>query len=120
MVRHVKSGGVLGILTDLHAPGQPKLSFFGQPARTSTITAELALKYDAALIPVYARRKENGLDFEIIVQDPIPHTDPATMAQAVNDGLETLVRDHMDQWFWIHRRWKTGRQRKRAAASTGP
>lgn len=106
MVRHLKSGGILGILTDLHAHAGRELSFFGKPAVTSVITAELALKYDAALIPVYAIRKENGLDFEIVAQAPIPHSDPETMTQAVNDGLESLVRDHMEQWFWIHRRWK--------------
>lgn len=106
LVRHLKSGGVLGILTDLHATQSPKLSFFGQPAMTSLITAELALKYNAALIPVYAKRLESGLDFEIIFQDEIPHTDAETMTQTVNDGLEALVRENMEQWFWIHRRWK--------------
>lgn len=106
MVRHLKQGGILGILTDLHAHGGRELQFFGKPAVTSVITAELALKYDAALIPVYAIRQENGLDFEIVAQAPIPVSDPETMTQAVNDGLEALVRDHMEQWFWIHRRWK--------------
>lgn len=106
MVRHIKAGGVLGILTDLHAYGGARLNFFGKPAVTSLITAELALKYNAALIPVYAVRKENGLDFEIVVQGEIAHSDPETMTQAVNDGLEALVRENMHQWFWIHRRWK--------------
>ncbi|WP_238364692.1 lysophospholipid acyltransferase family protein [Mesobacterium pallidum] len=108
MVRHVKGGGVLGILTDLHARGTTT-RFFGKPALTSPVTAELALKFGAQLIPVYARRKDNGLDFEIVVQAPIPHSDPETMTQAVNDGLEALVRENMHQWFWIHRRWKVGK-----------
>lgn len=106
MVRHIRSGGVLGILTDLHAQGGARLNYFGKPAITSLITAELALKYNAALIPVYAIRQDNGLDFEIVVQEEIPHSDAETMTQAVNDGLEHLVRDNMHQWFWIHRRWK--------------
>ncbi|MGH1578068.1 lysophospholipid acyltransferase family protein [Planktotalea sp.] len=106
MVRHIKSGGVLGILTDLHAYGGERLEFFGKPAITSLVTAELALKFNAALIPVYAVRQKNGLDFEIVVQDEIPHSDAKTMTQAVNDGLEGLVRENMHQWFWIHRRWK--------------
>lgn len=106
MVRHIKSGGVLGILTDLHAHGGARLDFFGKPAITSLVTAELALKFNAALIPVYAVRQEDGLNFEIVVQDEIPHSDAETMTQAVNDGLEALVRENMHQWFWIHRRWK--------------
>lgn len=112
MVRHVKSGGVLGILTDLHAAGATT-TFFGKKARTSPVTADLALKFKAELIPVYALRKPNGLDFEIVVQAPIPHSDPETMTQAVNDGLESLVRDNMGQWFWIHRRWKVGKDAPR-------
>lgn len=106
MVRHLKGGGVLGILTDLHAPQGARTTFFGRVAKTSTVTADLALKLNAELIPVYAVRQPDGLEFEIVVQAPVPHSDPLTMTQAVNDGLEALVRTHMAQWFWIHRRWK--------------
>lgn len=106
IVKHLRIGGVLGILTDLAFGPGAKLGFFGKPAWTSLITAELALKYDAALIPVYAARQENGLDFEIIVQEEVPRSDAETMTQAVNDGLEALVREYPGQWFWIHRRWK--------------
>ena len=108
MVRHIRQGGVLGILTDLNALDGVPLDYFGKPALTSLITAELALKYNALLLPVYSIRAQNGLDFEIIVQAPIAHSDPKTMTQQVNDGLESLVRDHLEQWFWIHRRWKYG------------
>ena len=106
LVKHLKDGGVLGILTDLYAYGAPALPFFGQPARTSLVTAELALKYDAVLIPTFSIRQENGLDFVVRLEEPIAHTDAEAMTRAVNERLETLVRNHMDQWFWIHRRWK--------------
>lgn len=106
MVRHIRKGGILGILTDLYVQDGEALDFFGQTARTSTVTAELALKFNAALIPVYGLREPDGLSFRIIAQDEIPHSDPITMTQAVNDGLERLVRENMDQWFWIYRRWK--------------
>ena len=106
MVRHLKQGGIIAIVADLHAHGGAALQFFGKPAVTSLVNAELALKYNAEMIPVYGIRKENGLDFQVIMQDPIPHSDPETMTQTVNDQLETLIRQHMGQWFWIHRRWK--------------
>ncbi len=106
MVRHIKAGGILGILTDLYVQDGEALDFFDKKARTSLITAELALKYDAALIPVYGLREPDGLSFRIVAQDEIPHSDALTMTQAVNDGLEALIRDNLDQWFWIHRRWK--------------
>jgi len=106
LVKHLRAGGVLGILTDINSFGGEELDFFGKPAMTSMITAELALKYNAALIPVYAVRQANGLDFEIIAQAPIVPSDPKTMTQDVNHQLEELVRDNLGQWFWIHRRWK--------------
>ena len=56
--------------------------------------------------PTYAIRQPDGLSFEIIVEPPIPHGTPEAMTQALNDSLEALVRKHLDQWFWIHRRWK--------------
>ncbi|NIZ61274.1 lauroyl acyltransferase [Sedimentitalea sp. CY04] len=106
MVRHLKGGGIIAIVADLHSNGGEKIDFFGKPAKTSIVPAELALKYNAALIPVYAIRQDNGLDFEITMHEEIPHSDPVTMTSAICDDLEVLVRQHMGQWFWIHRRWK--------------
>ncbi|MEP2718210.1 lysophospholipid acyltransferase family protein [Pseudophaeobacter sp.] len=106
MVRHLKKGGIIAIVADLHVHGGELIDFFGKPAVTSTVPAELALKYGAALIPVYGIRQDNGLDFEILLNNEIPATDPITMTKAICDDLESVVRRHMGQWFWIHRRWK--------------
>lgn len=108
MVRHLRSGGVLAILTDLNSHDGVPLDFFGKPAMSPLATAELALKFNAPLVPTWGIRCKNGLDFEIVVEEPVPATDPVTMTQEVNDRLERQVRDRMDQWFWIHRRWKDG------------
>ncbi|MEF9606081.1 lauroyl acyltransferase, partial [Paracoccus sp. PXZ] len=51
-------------------------------------------------------RQPDGLSFRVEVGEPVPHSDAATMMQALNDDLERLVRAHMEQWFWVHRRWK--------------
>lgn len=108
MVKHLRNGGVQAILTDLNAHDGLPLDFFGKPALTSLVTAEMALKFDAPLVPVWGIRRENGLDFDVYVEEPIPPSDPVTMTQAFNDRLEAQVRANMDQWFWIHRRWKDG------------
>lgn len=112
MVRHLRSGGMLGMLVDQHMGHGEELTFFGQEALTALSAAELALKYNALLIPTYAVRKADGLSFDIIVEAPIAQGTPEAMTQALNDSLEALVRDHLDQWFWIHRRWKGKGRRK--------
>ncbi|AHD00648.1 lysophospholipid acyltransferase family protein [Leisingera methylohalidivorans] len=106
LVRHLKKGGIAAIVTDLHAQGGELIDFFGKPAVTSTVPAELALKFGAAVIPVYAVRQDNGLDFEIVMSTEIPHSDPLTMTKSLSADLEAIVRKHTGQWFWIHRRWK--------------
>lgn len=106
MVRFLKGGGALAMLIDQHMGAGAPLDFFGQTASTATSAAKLALKYDAPLVPFYAIRQEDGLQFELHLEAPVPPSDAATMTQALNDSLEARVRDHMDQWLWIHRRWK--------------
>ena len=106
MVRFLRGGGMLGLLMDQHMGAGVALQFMGQPAMTALSAADLALKYNALVVPTYAVRREGGLDFDIIIEKPIPHGTPEEMTQALNDSLDRLVRLHMDQWFWIHRRWK--------------
>ena len=109
MVKNLRGGGVLGILSDVYFGNGVAMPFFGKPAMTSLATAEMALKYDALLIPTFAIRQDNGLDFVIRLEPPVPHSDAVTMTRAVNAQLESLVRQHTGQWFWIHRRWKNVR-----------
>ncbi|WP_128516398.1 lysophospholipid acyltransferase family protein [Tabrizicola thermarum] len=116
MVRHLRSGGMLGMLVDQHMVHGEALDFFGHPALTALSAAELALRYDALLVPTYAVRQPDGLSFRIIVEPPIPHGTPQAMTQALNDSLEALVRQNIDQWFWIHRRWKGGNKAGKTAS----
>jgi KDO2-lipid IV(A) lauroyltransferase len=110
MVRHLRSGGMLGMLIDQNMGHGAPLTFFGKTALTALSAADLALKYDALLVPTYGIREPDGLSFTIVVEPPIPHSTPEAMTQALNDSLEALTRRHMDQWFWIHRRWKGGQR----------
>lgn len=124
LLKFLRDGGMGGFLVDQYMWDGEDLTFFGQVAPTATSAAELALKYNALVVPIYGIRQPDGLSFEIRVEAPIPHSDPVTMTQALNDSLEVLTRAHMEQWFWIHRRWKPERaavrHSMRAAAKTGP
>ncbi|MDP2087053.1 MAG: lysophospholipid acyltransferase family protein [Gemmobacter sp.] len=112
MVRHLRGGGMVGMLIDHNMSHGAPLGFFGVEALTALSAAELALKYDALLVPTYGVRQADGLGFEIRVEAPIARGTPEAMTQALNDSLEALVRRHPDQWFWVHRRWKGGSGRR--------
>ncbi|WP_340263158.1 lysophospholipid acyltransferase family protein [Sulfitobacter pontiacus] len=105
-VRHLKEGGQLVLLFDQHVFGAPALDFLGQPANTALSAAELALRYDALLIPFYGIRQADGVSFDTVLEAPVPHSDAATMTQALNDSLTARVKADPGQWFWVHRRWR--------------
>lgn len=106
MLRFLRGGGMLCLGFDQYDRHGATLRFFGLPSQTVLTPAELALRYQAVLLPIAGIRQPDGLSFRVEVGEPVPHSDPATMMQALNDDLERQVRAHMDQWFWIHRRWK--------------
>ncbi len=109
MLRFLKGGGWMALGFDQYDGHGTELRFFGQPTKTVLTPAELAIRYDALIVPVAGIRQPDGLTFRVEVGAPVPHTDAVTMMQALNDDLERLVRDHMEQWFWVHRRWKRRR-----------
>ncbi|QFU08998.1 Lipid A biosynthesis lauroyl acyltransferase [Rhodobacteraceae bacterium THAF1] len=111
-VRHLADGGIVGILTDLYKRDGAETTFFGKPAPSSAAACAWALKYDAEVIFCYGLRQPDGLSFRLILEEPIAHSNADTMTQEINDRLEAVVREHMDQWFWIHRRWKPERAEK--------
>lgn len=106
MVKHLREGGLLGVLHDQRMGHGVPLTYFNRAAKTALSAAELALRYDCLLVPVYGLRRPDGINFDLIIEEPIAHSTPEIMSQALNDSLERMARAHMDQWFWIHRRWK--------------
>ena len=105
MVGHVARGGIVAILTDQYRRDAATLDFIGQPAPTALLPAELALKFDVPVIPIYGIRQPDGLHVQVAVEAPIPRATAAEMMQAVNDSLAARVRAHPGQYYWLHRRW---------------
>ncbi|PTN02082.1 KDO2-lipid IV(A) lauroyltransferase [Rhodovulum imhoffii] len=110
MLRFLRSGGMLGIVIDQYMRHGAPLTFFGKTAPTALSAAQMALKYDALVVPIYGVRQSDGVSFEIVAEAPVPHGTAKEMTQALNDSLEAQVRRNMDQWLWIHRRWKPERR----------
>ena len=106
MMRFLKSGGTLAVLIDQRLNNGVALNYFGHTAYTALSFAELALKYNATVVPCYGIRQPDGLSFRAVLEEPIAHTTPEDMTQALNDSLEARVRQHMGQWLWFHNRWK--------------
>lgn len=107
MVKYLRGGGIIALLVDQHVGDGAPLTFFGHPAKTTLSAAEMALKYNALVLPVFGIRDPDGLTLRAEIQAEIPHGTAMEMAQHMNDALEAMVRRHPEQWFWVHRRWKS-------------
>ena len=105
LVRHLRAGGFMAIMLDEKYAEGVRLPFLGRPALTSLAAAQLALKYDLAMVPAYGIRCPEGDRFDVVFEAPIPHGDAQTMTQAFNDSLSARIREHPDQWYWLLRRW---------------
>ena len=106
LIRFLRAGGMLGILIDLDRPQGVAVDFLGKPTRTVLSMAEMALKYDAVLVPIYGIRTPAAPGFRVWIDDAIPASDPLTMTQALNASFGAQVRAHPAQWVWWHNRRK--------------
>ncbi len=93
------------------------MNFFGHPACTTFAPALLALRSDAAVIPVVVLREGRGR-FRILLGKEVssPRTgnvkeDVAALTAAMTTALEELIRRRPEQWLWVHRRWKLLKKR---------
>jgi KDO2-lipid IV(A) lauroyltransferase len=87
--------------------------FFGRPASTSRSLALLALRSGAPVLPVFIRRLPSG-EHVLTVEAPVVVVDSGDRARDVQEAtarftaaIERQVRSCPEQWFWVHRRWKT-------------
>lgn len=103
MVRYAAEGGVIAILADQRYRQGALVPFFGHDAWTSPAPAAIAMRLKIPLLTIYGVRGSDGID--VVFEDPIPHSDPITMTNAVHASLEAQIMQNPDQWYWFHDRW---------------
>jgi Kdo2-lipid IVA lauroyltransferase/acyltransferase len=116
MLQTLQGGGTLGILVDLNTLDREGIfvDFFGVPASTTFMLAKLALRTEAAVLPVFAPWDRERQCFLLKIGEPLTVTrssdnedDVRCLTQLFTSVVEKYVRRYPDQWLWIHRRWKT-------------
>jgi KDO2-lipid IV(A) lauroyltransferase len=112
----LRHGGTVGILIDQHISEREGavVPFFGRPASTATAPALIALRSGAAVLPVGITREPDRGRYRIRVGEEVPirrsgdlRADLVVNTARFNQAIEAMIRERPDQWFWVHRRWKT-------------
>mgnify|MGYP001401205124 FL=1 len=106
MIRYLKTGGIICLMIDQSVSDGHYFDFLGKPAKTSLAVANLAIKYNAILVPAYAVRGKDKASIQVELESPIPITMPKDMTEKVLHGLEKKVLANPTQWYWVHNRWK--------------
>ena len=89
-----------------------KVDLFNEPTFTTTIPAQLALRYKCKIIPIYIERL-NGSNFEISINNPIKFDDLENNKKNIemitiklNKILEKMINKNPGQWIWSHDKWR--------------
>ena len=119
--RILAGGGVLALLGDQYAGRKGCWTqFFGRPASSHKAIALFSLGADAPAVFCYTRRT-GAMLHHVMGSDGIldPQTAPAEMrtvpavTQWYTSQLERTIRAVPAQYWWVHRRWKDPRPRKK-------
>jgi KDO2-lipid IV(A) lauroyltransferase len=128
ILRSLGKGRMVGFMLDqfMGPPIGLPVNFFGKLAGTAIGLALISEKRKAPLVLVYSYRDENGILRAVAepeLQLPaLPEDREDRMydkTQFYNDVLEKCVRQHPDQWLWLHRRWKSYRGEPRWKRNPG-
>ena len=82
--------------------------FFGVPAATLPTVSRLARLTGAAVVPCICRQVDEG--YEIILQpawERFPGDSVEADTERMNRFIENEVRRMPEQYFWLHKRFKT-------------
>ncbi len=69
IINKINNNYSIALMVDQRVGEGPRINFFNQPAQTTTIPAQLALKYGCKLVPIYLKRMD-GASFEMTVHQP--------------------------------------------------
>jgi Kdo2-lipid IVA lauroyltransferase/acyltransferase len=82
--------------------------FFGVPTATVTALSRLCEITGAKVIPGITRQTETGYELRYYpAWDNFPSADPLADATRMNAFIEARIREMPDQYFWVHKRFKT-------------
>jgi len=115
ILRALSQNSAVGILLDQNVTAREGVfvDFFGRPACTNKGLALIAARTKSPVVPAFIRRV--GIDRHVIhIGEEIPlietgdkEADIIANTQAYTRAIEDFIREYPDQWFWMHRRWKS-------------
>ena len=110
----LEKGSHVAVLVDQYASQGVPVTFFGRPTRAGALVARLARNIDCPIHGIrVVRYPGNRFQLKMTeaitpVRDAEGKIDVQGTMQVITDVVEGWVREHPEQWLWLHRRWRDG------------
>jgi len=120
----LERGAHVGMLVDQYYVRGVEVTFFGRKTRANPLLARLARHFDCPIfgtrvIRLPGHRLQPELSDEIKpARDAAGKIDIAGTMQVITDVIEGWVREHPEQWLWLHRRWRPEDEKPTIAPSS--
>ena len=109
----LQSGVHVGMLVDQHFTKGVDVSFFGRTCKANPLIAMLARQLECPIVGLRVIRLPDRNRFRGEISEPVTpprdaegRIDIQGTMQAITAVIEGWVREHPDQWLWLHRRWR--------------
>jgi len=115
ILKALKNGAIVGYVLDQNMRTENGIfvDFFGRSASTIKGLATLAGRYGSPILPVHIVSTPDGRHHIHIGQAMLPES-PREMKEREHEltqhyttVIEGWIRHYPEQWFWVHRRFKT-------------
>ncbi len=112
ILKKIQEKHSIALMIDQRVTEGEKVLFFNQPAYTTTIPAQIALKFRSKIVPISLKRISD-VKFNMVVEKPIDversenqNKDILDISIKLNSVMENMIKNNPDQWIWSHNRWK--------------
>ena len=112
LIDALNAGLHVAMLVDQHYGNGPEVTFFGRPCRVNPMLARLARHVDCPIYGTRAVRLPDGrMRVDLVGPIEVPRdangrVNVVGTMQAITSVVESWVREHPEQWLWLHRRWR--------------
>jgi len=107
-IDYLKKKNSIALMIDQRVSEGEKIEFFNKSAFTTTLPAQLSIKFNIDILPVYIERdQENNykIEFQKRIQ-PKDFANKLDLTKKLNRVLEKMVVRNLYQWILTHNRWK--------------
>ena len=107
-IKYINKNHSIALMIDQRVSEGEKIKFFNQDALTTTLPAQLALKYNLEVVPIFIERK-NTSSFAMTIYEPFKSSNfknKEQLSQKLSQVLEGMILKNPNQWIWTHDRWK--------------